>query len=95
VTAAPRFWRIAANLRDVAAAFWCGYCLLTFRPTYAAFAVVTLVYLVMHRRAKWTIKDRDRVIACHSNRIRTLDEALSKCMRGRAKLKLIKKVVPS
>jgi hypothetical protein len=74
VTAAFRFWRIAANVRDVAAAFWCGYCLLTFRPTYAAFGTVTLVYLVMYRRAKWTIKDRDRVIACHADTIKRLGD---------------------
>jgi hypothetical protein len=91
VTAAFRFWRIAANLRDVAAAFWCGYCLLTFRPTYAAFAVVTLVYLVMHRRAKWTIKDRDRVIACHADMIKRLENQ-NRWLGQRKKPRIVKRV---
>jgi hypothetical protein len=69
-----RLWSIAANLRDLIATSYCGYALLTLRWPYALLATVTLAYVVMFRRTKWTVKDRERVIACHADTIRKIQE---------------------
>jgi hypothetical protein len=84
-----------STLLDIAALGWTAYVLLTFAWPACAFAIVPLVYVLRARRLRWLVGDRDRVIACHAAMIKRLDEALSKCSRGRSKLKLVKKVVPS
>jgi hypothetical protein len=87
----PRLRTIITNLCDFGAVVWAAYVLLTYAWPACSFAVVPVWYVIANRRKRWEIGDRDRVIACHADRIKQLDEALSKCTRGRSKFRLIKR----
>jgi hypothetical protein len=90
----PRSRSIWATLFDAAAVIWSAFVLLTFAWPACSFAVVTLLYVFHARRQRWLVKDERRINACRLDMIKRLDEALSKCTRGRSKLKLIKRVQP-
>jgi hypothetical protein len=70
----PRQRSILATLCDAAALGWSAYVALTFAWPACSFAAVPIWYVLANRHKRWTIRDRDRVIACQADHIKRLGD---------------------